>query len=233
VTCNAAAPPAPTPEVCNGIDDDCDGGTPDEGAPDLWVQFTNSGGTNRWMYQYEASHPDGSAAAQGSMTHRPCSASGRLPWTNVTRPQAEAACVAVGARLCRETDWQRACETSAMTACDWSYDAMCTAYSADKCNGNDHDTNMTLAGDQDDVLPTGSMPMCYARWGAAMTNRIFDLSGNVEEWTRLPASGPASIRGGSNNDSAGGIRCDFDFVVADDTFQFPNVGFRCCRDTMP
>jgi hypothetical protein len=232
VVCNAAAPPAPTPEVCNGIDDDCDGGTPDEGAPDLWVQFTSSTGADRWVYQYEASRPYGTAMSQGTATHRPCSAAGRLPWTNVTRPEAEAACVAIGARLCRDGDWQRACETDAGTPCDWSYASMCTTYQDDTCNGNDFDTNMSMPGDQDAILPTGTMTSCYARWGAAMSNRVFDLSGNVEEWTRR-AGGINHIRGGSNNDSAGGLRCDFDFVVADELFRFPNVGFRCCRDSAP
>jgi len=29
------------------------------------------------------------------------------------------------------------------------------------------------------------------------------------------------------------MRCDFDFVVANDTFRVPSVGFRCCRSTAP
>ena len=38
-----------------------------------------------------------------------CSQTGVLPWTNVTYPQAVAACAAVGATLCTEQQWHRAC----------------------------------------------------------------------------------------------------------------------------
>ena len=38
-----------------------------------------------------------------------CSLAGVQPWTNVTYPQAVAACAAVGATLCSETEWHRAC----------------------------------------------------------------------------------------------------------------------------
>jgi formylglycine-generating enzyme required for sulfatase activity len=157
-----------------------------------------------------------------------------MPWTQVTRPQAQAACAAIGASLCTEAEWQRACETSAGSPCFWSFDAACRTYSATKCNGNDFDTNpATPAVNDDAVLATGSMPMCYANWGGMMSNRIFDMSGNVEEWTTPRAAGVNPIRGGSTNDTQGGMRCQFNFVVADDTFQFPSVGFRCCRSTMP
>jgi hypothetical protein len=37
------------------------------------------------------------------------------------------------------------------------------------------------------------------------------------------------MRGGSYNSVQGGLRCDHDFLVADDEFSFPSVGFRCCR----
>jgi formylglycine-generating enzyme required for sulfatase activity len=76
---------------------------------------------------------------------------------------------------------------------------------------------------------------CYANWGS-MVNRIFDLSGNAKEWVQAAAGDPANsarLRGGSYNNTSGGMRCDFRFAVGDDTFQFPNVGFRCCRSTAP
>jgi hypothetical protein len=38
-----------------------------------------------------------------------CSKGGVVPWTNVTYGQARAACQAIGADLCTEQDWHRAC----------------------------------------------------------------------------------------------------------------------------
>ena len=37
------------------------------------------------------------------------------------------------------------------------------------------------------------------------------------------------MRGGAYNDTKIGIGCDWSFMVADDTFRFDNVGFRCCK----
>jgi hypothetical protein len=231
VVCNAPAPPPGSAETCNGLDDDCDGAL-DEGAPDDWVEFTTSTGARRWIYRYEASRPDATATDQGELAHRPCSAPGRLPWTNVRQPEAEMLCASIGARLCTESEWQRACETDAGTSCGWSYATSCTSYQADTCNGNDHDPDTSTPGDQDALLPTGSRSACYADWGGA-SGRVFDLSGNVSEWTQERTAGVNPLRGGSYSTPADGTRCDFDFFVADDSFQFANVGFRCCRSTAP
>ena len=43
------------------------------------------------------------------------------------------------------------------------------------------------------------------------------------------SSVPSILCGGAYNTPSLGMRCDADFAVGDDTFFFPNVGFRCCR----
>ena len=95
------------------------------------------------------------------------------------------------------------------------------------CNADLLDTNPVLAGDQDDILPTGSLGTCFAN--QAGTDDAFDMSGNVKEWTlaRLPGENP--LRGGASNNTVAGTSCDLSFTSANDTFFFPNVGFRCCR----
>jgi hypothetical protein len=239
MVCNGAqtalvctAPPALTPptttELCNGKDDNCDGQV-DENAADNWVKITMLNGTNFWMYQYEASRPDATAGGAGTMTHRACSNPGVVPWTNVTYGQASAACTAAGGRLCREDEWQRACESnvSAANACTWSFDAACKTWSAATCNGNDR------SPPQDQLLGTAAMTHCAVTWDG---KKVYDLSGNAKEWTQARQTTPtvvSALRGGSYDDTPVGISCQWNFVVADDAFKFPNVGFRCCRSTAP
>jgi Putative metal-binding motif len=109
----------------------------------------------------------------------------------------------------------------------WAFESTPTAYQPGVCNGDDHDTNPALAGDQDDILPAGTQPSCKANWGG--TPDVFDLSGNVREWTERRTPGANPIRGGASNNTDTGISCGLAFTLANDAFFFPNVGFRCCR----
>src|SRR5262249_32516674 len=61
--------------------------------------------------------PDARAATSGTVQTHVCSRTGVLPWTNVKQPEAEAACTSIGARLCTEEEWHRAC--SVVTAVDY------------------------------------------------------------------------------------------------------------------
>ncbi len=210
-------------EVCNGVDDDCDNIVDNgvgSGALQNWVAI--GGGVE--MFAYEASRPDATDTSPGAIQSHACSDPSRLPWTNVRHPDAEAACAAVGGRLCSEAEWQSACEAAA--ACEWSFSSNCDTYQPDVCNGNDFDP-IAGAPDDDLLLLTGEMAQCFADWDAA--GHIHDLSGNVKEWTAQRSAGVNPLRGGAYNTPRLGMRCDADFIVADDSFFFPNVGFRCCR----
>ncbi len=226
VECNAPTGIAPGTEVCNGLDDDCDG-VIDDSPRTNWVAFNLSPGVTRWIFQYEASRPNASASSAGTMTHVACSEPNRIPWSTVTPVQAQAACTALGARLCTEAEWQRACQTAATPACVYAYGASCGTYSAMTCNGRDYSAT------SDAVIPTGTAVNCYANWGTAAT-RIFDMTGNLQEWTAQRGStGVYGIRGGSYNDIQGGLTCTYAFEAAGAGAAMPNTGFRCCRDTAP
>src|SRR5262249_42811642 len=101
-------------ETCDAKDNDCDGKV-DEGAEtgDLvgqdWVVIPNITPAVEIM-KYEASRPDASATNLGINQTFACSKVNVQPWTNITHPQAEAACASVGARLCSETEWQKMCD---------------------------------------------------------------------------------------------------------------------------
>jgi Putative metal-binding motif len=407
VVCNIEVPgQTMTSETCNGKDDDCDG-VIDNGAEtgDLPGQSWVTLATGHQIMAFEAARPDASAGSQGTMATKPCSKSDVLPWTDVTAPQAAAACASVGAHLCSEEEWQRACSvvtpteypidegasggngavyleaedftsSATATAADgverswepdetsgysgmmalravpdtgaalsraqsvtegprldylinftntgnhriwvrmysarnsadqvsvginasltsataqqdlvtssnrtwvwmrsgqinvtstgdqyvsiwmeddgvkvdavyvtrsnsstapsnstgpgntWAYDQNPNTSQSTTCNGLDYDTDPGTPGNQDDIIPTGTLtsPGCDADWGGA--GKSYDLSGNVREWTQSRTAGVNPIRGGTSNNIEGGLTCGLSFTAADDNFFFPNVGFRCCR----
>ncbi len=98
-------------------------------------------------------------------------------------------------------------------------------YQTSVCNGDDLDTNAVVGGDQDDILATHSLLSCAADVGTG----VFDMSGNVKEWTKAHQPGENPIRGGASNNSKTGISCALNFTLADDNLKLPNIGFRCCR----
>ena len=405
LVCNLTSPVVtPSTEVCDGVDNSCNG-VVDEGAatgniPGGGLEWVSIGG-GREIMKYEASRPDARAAVIGTIGTHACSRTGVQPWINIKAPEAAAVCASMGARLCTELEWHRACSvvqpqaypivqpggngkivieaenffsstspvdpddgvrrawvpmavrdysgiaglraspdtgqvntntelaetprldyqvtfaanatyrvwvrmlsggggddqvhvgintsltnptaqrTLTVTSDDewhwvrsgtinanagtafvsiwmqddgakidqlmvivsggdveptertgaggtWAYQTNPSTSAPTTCNGDAFDTNTGVAGDQDDIIATGARPACNANWGTT-ANRIFDLSGNVREWTapRLPGANP--IRGGASNNLENGLACALAFTLADDTFFFPNVGFRCCR----
>ena len=96
---------APGAETCNGIDDNCNGIVDDNVTDEQWVTV----GVFQ-IFKYEASRPDANTTTAGiESAGRPCSVPNRLPWANVTRTEALAACQRVGGRLCTVAQWQQAC----------------------------------------------------------------------------------------------------------------------------
>jgi hypothetical protein len=102
----------------------------------------------------------------------------------------------------------------------WAFQTNPSTYVATTCNGHDRDPAT------DATVTTGSLTSCFANESGG---GVFDMSGNVKEWVLAHQAGQNPIRGGSFNNTATGISCPLNFTLADDTFFFTNVGFRCCK----
>ncbi len=227
----------PTNEACNNVDDDCDGHLDEpydaggfNGVRDALVGPVTIGGVATVMYQYEASRPNATGASAGFVETRACSVAGRLPWASGDFAEVSAACAAAGMRLCRVTrdgsgnvtadEWGRMCEGASNRVYPYG-----NTYAGSTCNGSDHDP-IPGGSNEDQAIAGGALASCVSE------DNAFDLSGNLKEWVDDPRSVGGqtvhTLRGGSFDNHAGGLTCDFDLTVVPTDYAFPNAGFRCC-----
>jgi hypothetical protein len=260
VYCPAAAVPTNARnETCNGVDDNCDGNV-DERTPTGSLSCYDAGpgspaacqgwidpmvrlgaSANVWMYAYEASRPDASNTSAGIATTRACSVENRLPWDSLNRAEAAAACAAIRnsagqpMRLCSVTEWETACEgaSGVTTTPLWSYSTVPGTHVDGRCNDNAAGVGGPWPVGR---IANGNASTCYTPWNGG-ADRIYDLSGNLAEWTGTTATVNGQtyyrVRGGNYQTFPMGTRCDFNFVLEKPDFQNFDVGFRCCSDAAP
>ncbi len=225
------SPCEPRLELCDGIDNDCDGAI-DENLDCCSAEMTSVTGRfciDRW----EASRADATSISEGDAEGAATSGPGVLPWktggTAAGYEVASAACDAAGKRLCTPTEWSMAC--AGLPRATYSYGDV---YDPVACNGIDAHCDDPVPGcgaidrangiDHYRVEPTGAFPQCTNDYG------VYDITGNL--WEFVTASGAAlTVRGGAYNcgDSAFLHRCAYVSPAAMRT----EVGFRCCADPAP
>ncbi len=142
------------------------------------------------------------------------------PAASVSWYQAKAACKNAGKRLCTIEEWERACRGPAGLVYPYGDDMDEKA-----CQG-------FFAFPEERPEVTGSLKSCGSAFG------VYDMSGNVEEWTasaaeRVPGSlvfNDRAVRGGSFKSNVSALAC-----VGPEFHEAPGSadvdrGFRCCSD---
>ena len=137
---------------------------------------------------------------------------GVKPMNSVTWYDAAKYCIDAGKRLCNESEWKQAC--SGPYNLKYPYGDI---YYQDFCNDNIGGTEAIIR-----TVASGSMPNCKSAYG------VYDMSGNVEEWTNLEYDS-AKFSGGAWFSSSKESGCNYSFKFFPGVSIF-SVGFRCCDD---
>ena len=172
----------------------------------------------------------------GATPVRAVSIEGAIPQGYITGIEAGAACVAAGKRLCTDDEWLRACRGPMLTR-TYPYpgprdDGVCNdargLHPAYERFGTTEDWVFSRLGDAcinqlpDSLAPTGAHPGCVTDEG------VFDLMGNLHEWTADPAG---TFRGGYYVDTViNGQGCLYRTTAHSTGHWDYSTGFRCCAD---
>jgi hypothetical protein len=155
--------------------------------------------------RYEASQGPGGEAV---------SAAGVIPWVEVTWDGADYACAMAGKRLCDADEWIRACEGPAENTYPYG-----NAFNPQACNGCGYWENCLELH----TIATGSVETCEG--GVA---GLFDMSGNVAEWT-AGCDYFCDVMGGSSWGFERSITCRSRQELSPEHDQWrTDIGFRCC-----
>ena len=193
------------------------------------------------IFKYEASHPLADetqgfpcAVTQGESFEAPpgdtqaCSVNGVVPWHNVRWNDANAACEAIGWRMCSRRELVRACEGPQGYAYTFG-----PTYENGKCNVREaYRLDDELAGT---VAPSGHFTECASSEG------VYDLTGNLWEWSneRDDSDGSTRFYHMAGWKTIAERHRDSDQVCTVDSripgfsarsFMKEYVGFRCCRN---
>ncbi|MEB2312267.1 MAG: SUMF1/EgtB/PvdO family nonheme iron enzyme [Sorangiineae bacterium] len=185
---------------------------------------------------------------------------GELPLVMLSFDEAAAWCAARERRLCFDDEWTTTCEGPKETAYPYGDtrvpgrcrdDATWLAYDQERLNGWPWSLQtaaierlpelfaaaraVSAAG----ATAVSEVERLYqaspsgAKAGCVGDDQVFDLTGNVEEWTRRRDGGEPSFHGSLKGRYWAEARtCQSSVKVHGDAFRFYEIGFRCCADAL-
>ena len=171
----------------------------------------------------------------GAAHVRAVSIAGAIPQAFIDGEEAADACAAAGKRLCSDTEWLRACRGPAGHVYPYGdvlEPGVCNDFRAEHPAVELYGTtdpwiwsaldNACLDQLPDSLDPAGANPGCVSDEG------VYDMMGNLHEWTSDPAG---TFRGGFFVDTVvNGPGCLY-ATTAHNTLHWDySTGFRCCAD---
>ena len=138
-------------------------------------------------------------------------AKGQVPVANVTFADAEQLCRKENKRLCTADEWERACSGTGRQR----YPQPSTQFAGEPCN-------VLTRNSPGHVVQSGSFDDCRTPYG------VFDMNGNVAEWTAPVKNGSAYAYGGTWLFPPEKAACSSK-VELKASNAYPYVGFRCCK----
>jgi formylglycine-generating enzyme required for sulfatase activity len=142
-----------------------------------------------------------------------------LPANHKSFTHGEKACAAEGKRLCRESEWNFACEGEEMRPYPYGF-----ARDASACNADRLDVVSPEGKLRDLRAPSGSFARCKSPFG------VMDMAGNLEEFVAMDAKGPPvpAMKGAYWQPSRNFCRAAQ--TAHDRYYNGTETGFRCCSE---
>lgn len=178
------------------------------------------------------------AAIDGKGGVRAVSRAGVVPQGYVSADDARAACAEAGKRLCAEKEWVRACKGPNGTKYPYG-----DARRAGVCNGESTISPLSFMPPSQqfpDMINMNNpklnqLPNTVAKTGqyAGCTNGfgVFDMVGNLHEWTEPDPIWGSQFLGGYFRDTLeNGEGCAYKTTAHQHWYHDYSTGFRCCKD---
>ncbi|RYZ04453.1 MAG: hypothetical protein EOO73_23655 [Myxococcales bacterium] len=142
-----------------------------------------------------------------------------LPANHRSFTHGEKSCAAQGKRMCRESEWNFACEGEEMRPYPYGF-----ARDASACNADRMDVVSPEGKLRDLRAPSGSFSRCKSPFG------VMDMAGNLEEFVAMDVAGPPTpaMKGAYWQPSRNFCRAAQ--TAHDRYYNGTETGFRCCSD---
>lgn len=145
---------------------------------------------------------------------------GNLPANYQSFTHAARTCKSLGKRVCRESEWNFACEGEAMQPYPYGF-----SRDASACNADHTDIVNTSGKLHDRRAPVGSHARCESPFG------VRDMTGNLEEFVAM--DGPSAVPRPAMKGSywqPGRNNCRAAQTKHDAYYNGVETGFRCCSE---